>query len=87
LNGAEKVSIAFRAQDAGTGGKALAGDADVDFWTGAQVQQPVRSVVLGNDVATALALGKPDLNFAWMARNAPLRGEVEVLLAVYFTGL
>lgn len=87
LNGAEKVGIAFRAEDTGTGGKALAGDADVDFWMSAQVQQPVRSIVLGNDVETALALGKPDFNFARMARNAPLRGEIEVLLAVYFTGL
>lgn len=43
------------------------------------IQHPVGSRVLGDDVELPIATGKPDLNFALPAANAAARSQIQIL--------
>jgi hypothetical protein len=62
-------------------------DANLDSRIGAEVLDPVRGVVFGDDVETALTFRKPDFDLALPSAFAPAGGEVEILIAVDVTGL
>jgi hypothetical protein len=74
-------------EDAGAAGETLASNAELDIGVGAQVQEPVRRVVLSDDVEAAFALGEPDLYFAQAAGRASTGGEIEELFGLDLTGL
>lgn len=69
------------------GGKTLAAEPDLNFGVGAQVLDPVRCFVLGDDEEAAVVLREPDLDFTRTTTVASAGGEIEVLFLVDLTDL
>jgi hypothetical protein len=82
-----EVGVGVGREDAGAAGETLASHANLDFGMGAEVLQPVRGVVLSDDVEAAFAPGEPDLYFAQAASRASTGGEIEELFGLDLTGL
>jgi len=71
--------IVSGAEHAGDGGKLSIMDSNLDVRIGAQVLDPVGSVIFRDDVVPSLPLGEPDFDLACLPASTPVRGEIEIL--------
>src|SRR5437763_4680107 len=79
LDDGPQCSIGLWIENAGLAGEGLSSHPNLNFGVCTQIPEPVRSLVLGNDVKEPFALGEPDFNFTRTPALASPCSEIEIL--------